>query len=55
MAESKPTKDPWHIAFDEFVTRDKKMVNDFREEVDTLLVVVRGLDLLFVLGLMTFT
>jgi hypothetical protein len=54
-AESKPvgvlgpTEDPWHAAFDEFVTRDKKMAKDFREEIDTLLVLVRGPHLLFVL------
>jgi hypothetical protein len=54
-AESKPasipepTKDPWQAAFDEFVTRDKKMATDFREEIDTLLVLVRGPHLLFVL------
>jgi hypothetical protein len=44
-----PTKDPWQAAFDEFVIRDKKMATDFREEIDTLLVLVRGLHLLFVL------
>jgi hypothetical protein len=36
-----PTEDPWHIAFEEFKTRDEKMVKDYQEEIDTLLVFVR--------------
>jgi hypothetical protein len=45
MAE--PEKDPWRAAFDEFKTRDEKMVKDYQEEIDTLLVFVRGSHLLF--------
>jgi hypothetical protein len=45
MAE--PDKDPWRAAFDEFKTRDEKMVKDYQEEIDTLLVFVRGSHRLF--------
>jgi hypothetical protein len=41
MAE--PDKDPWRAAFDEFKIRDEKMVKDYQEEIDTLLVFVSGL------------
>jgi hypothetical protein len=37
-----PAEDPWRIAFVEFRTRDEKMVKDYQEEIDTLLVFVRG-------------
>jgi hypothetical protein len=40
-------KDPWRAAFDEFKTRDEKMVKDYQEEIDTLLVFVRGSHRLF--------
>jgi hypothetical protein len=36
-----PTEDPWRLAFVEFKKRDEKMVADYREEIDTLLVFVR--------------
>jgi hypothetical protein len=48
-----PTEDPWRAAFEEFKIRDKRMAKEFREEIDTLLVLVRGSHLLFVLGRMT--
>jgi hypothetical protein len=37
-----PAADPWRVAFEEFKKRDKKMVEAYREEIDTLLVFVRG-------------
>jgi hypothetical protein len=46
MAE--PEKDPWRVAFEEFKTRDEKMVKDYQEEIDTLLVFVRSPHRLFV-------
>jgi hypothetical protein len=49
MSDPTRAKDPWQAAFDEFVTRDKKMLKDFQDEVDTLLVIVRGPHLLLVL------
>jgi hypothetical protein len=36
-----PAEDPWRVAFVEFEKRDTKMVADYREEIDTLLVFVR--------------
>jgi hypothetical protein len=45
-----PTEDPWRVAFDEFKTRDEKMVTDYREEIDTLLVFVRRSHRLSCLG-----
>jgi hypothetical protein len=42
-----PAVDSWHVAFDEFKERDMKMVKDYQEEIDTLLVVVRGSHCLF--------
>jgi hypothetical protein len=47
-----PTADPWHITFEEFKTRDEKMVKDYQEEIDTLLVFVRQTHNLFALALM---
>jgi hypothetical protein len=49
MAE--PEKDPWRAAFDEFKTRDEKMVKDYQEEIDTLLVFVRHPHHLFIIRL----
>jgi hypothetical protein len=57
--ESKPAsvpesaKDPWRVAFVEFKTRDEKMVKDYQEEIDTLLVVVRRSHRIVILGLIT--
>jgi hypothetical protein len=48
-----PAEDPWRVAFVEFKTRDEKMVKDYQEEIDTLLVFVRGPRRLFILGLIT--
>jgi hypothetical protein len=48
-----PVEDPWRVAFVEFKTRDEKMVKDYQEEIDTLLVVVRGASYPFVHGLIT--
>jgi hypothetical protein len=45
-----PAKDPWQAAYDEFKTRDKKMVKDFGDEIDTLLVFVRGPHRLFAIA-----
>jgi hypothetical protein len=42
-----PTEDPWQVAFVEFKTRDEKMVKDYQEEIDTLLVFVRHLHHVF--------
>jgi hypothetical protein len=42
-----PAEDPWRVAFVEFKTRDEKMVKDYQEEIDTLLVFVRGSHRLF--------
>jgi hypothetical protein len=50
-----PTEDPWHAAFVEFEKRDLKMVKDFQEEIDTLLVVVRRPYRLFISELTTST
>jgi hypothetical protein len=36
-----PAEDPWRVVFVEFKTRDEKMVKDYQEEIDTLLVFVR--------------
>jgi hypothetical protein len=44
-------EDPWHVAFDEFKDRDIKMVKDYQEEIDTLLVFVRSSYCLFSRGL----
>jgi hypothetical protein len=44
---TEPDKDPWRAAFDEFKTRDEKMVKDYQEEIDTLLVFVRSSHCLF--------
>jgi hypothetical protein len=33
--------DPWGMVFDEFKSRDENMAKEYREEIDTLLVVVR--------------
>jgi hypothetical protein len=46
-----PAEDPWRTAFVEFEKRDLKMVKDFQEEIDTLLVVVRRPYCLFISGL----
>jgi hypothetical protein len=46
-----PAEDPWRVAYDEFKTRDEKMVKDFQEEIDTLLVFVRRPYCLFISGL----
>jgi hypothetical protein len=43
-----PAEDPWHAAFVEFEKRDLKMVKDYQEEIDTLLVVVRRPHCLFI-------
>jgi hypothetical protein len=48
-----PTQDPWRAAFEEFKIRDKRMAKEFRDEIDTLLVLVRGSHLPFVLVRMT--
>jgi hypothetical protein len=37
----KPAEDPWRVTFVEFKARDEKMVKEYQEEIDTLLVVVR--------------
>jgi hypothetical protein len=50
-----PTEDPWRAAFEEFKIRDKRMGKEFREEIDTLLVLVRGPHLLFLLGRIMLT
>jgi hypothetical protein len=50
-----PTEDPWRVAFDEFKTRDEKMVTDYREEIDTLLVFVRRSHRFFMPRLITLT
>jgi hypothetical protein len=61
VLESKPTSvpepapDPWHAAFVEFEKRDLKMVKDFQEEIDTLLVVVRRPHCFFISELTTST
>jgi hypothetical protein len=49
-----PAEDPWHAAFVEFKTRDEKMAKEYQEEIDTLLVFVRGPHRLFILRLTTF-
>jgi hypothetical protein len=48
-----PAEDPWHDAFVEFKDRDEKMVKDYQEEIDTLLVFVRGPHRLFARALTT--
>jgi hypothetical protein len=35
-------EDPWRVAFVELKARDEKMVKEYQEEIDTLLVFVRG-------------
>jgi hypothetical protein len=50
-----PTKDPWHAAFVKFEKCDLKMVKDFQEEIDTLLVVVHRPYRLFISELTTST
>jgi hypothetical protein len=50
---AEPGEDPWHAAFIEFKTRDEKMAKDYQEEIDTLLVFVRGPHRLIILGLTT--
>jgi hypothetical protein len=52
---SEPAPDPWRAAFVEFEKRDVKMVKDFHEEIDTLLVVVRRPHRLFISELTTST
>jgi hypothetical protein len=42
-----PGEDPWRVVFVEFKTRDEKMVKDYQEEIDTLLVFVRCSHCLF--------
>jgi hypothetical protein len=54
-ATSEPAEDPWHVAFLEFKTRDEKMVKEYQEEIDTLLVFVRRRHCLFTPGLTTLT
>jgi hypothetical protein len=44
-------EDLWHAAFEEFKNRDEKMVEDYQEEIDTLLVFVRRSHHLFARGL----
>jgi hypothetical protein len=46
-------EDPWRVAFDEFKKRDEKMVKDYQEEIDTLLVFVRRPHHLLILKLIT--
>jgi hypothetical protein len=48
-----PAKDPWRVAFIEFEKRDVKMVKDFQEEIDTLLVVVSRPHRIFIRRLIT--
>jgi hypothetical protein len=48
-----PAEDPWHVAFVEFKARDEKMVKEYQEEIDTLLVFVRDPHRLFILKLIT--
>jgi energy-converting hydrogenase Eha subunit A len=50
-----PAEDPWRVAFLEFKTRDEKMVKDYQEEIDTLLVVVRRPHPFFTFGLTNLT
>jgi hypothetical protein len=50
-----PAEDPWRVAFDEFKKRDEKMVKDYQEEIDTLLVFVRCPHHLFIFRLITLT
>jgi hypothetical protein len=56
MAEAvpEPAEDPWRVAFVEFKTRDEKMVKDYQEEIDTLLVFVRHPHHLFIIRLIIF-
>jgi hypothetical protein len=49
--DREPAEDPWHDAFVEFKDRDEKMVKDYQEEIDTLLVFVRRLTCFFAHGL----
>jgi hypothetical protein len=44
-------EDPWLVAFGEFKKHDIKMVKDYQEEIDALLVFVCGSHRLFALGL----
>jgi hypothetical protein len=46
-----PAEDPWRVVFVEFKTRDEKVVKDYQEEIDTLLVFVGSSNHLFVLRL----
>jgi hypothetical protein len=46
-----PAEDPWRIAFVEFKTRDEKMVKEYQEEIDTLLVFVRHPHHIFIIKL----
>jgi hypothetical protein len=46
-----PAEDPWRVAFVEFKTRDEKMVKDYQEEIDTLLVFVRHPHHVFIIRL----
>jgi hypothetical protein len=48
-----PAEDPWRVAFVEFEKRDTKMVADYREEIDTLLVFVRRPRRLFIFRLIS--
>jgi hypothetical protein len=50
-----PAEDPWRVAFVEFEKRDTKMVADYREEIDTLLVFARRSHRLFMPRLTTLT
>jgi hypothetical protein len=50
-----PAEDPWRVAFIEFKTRDEKMVKDYQEEIDTLLVFVRRPRRFFTRELTVFT
>jgi hypothetical protein len=38
---AEPGEDSWRVGFNEFKKYDEKMVNDYKEEIDTLLVFVR--------------
>jgi hypothetical protein len=49
------SEDPWRLAFDEFKKRDEKMVKDYQEEIDTLLVFVRRPHCLFIPRLRALT
>jgi hypothetical protein len=49
--DPEPANDPWRALFVEFKDRDEKMMKDYQEEIDTLLVFVRRLTCFFAHGL----